>query len=69
MQLDPRDAQYALDEGQMAAEELRVRLGLEESKEFRVDDVPEVEAAKLALELAEKNYRRAESCRSRTPSP
>ena len=28
---------------------LRVRLGLDESKEFRVEDVPEVEAAKLAL--------------------
>ncbi len=31
-----------------------MRLGLDESKEFRVDDVPEVEAAKLALELAER---------------
>ena len=60
VQLDPRDAQYALDEGQSAAEELRVRLGLDESKEFDVDEVPEVEAAKLALELAEKNYHRAE---------
>ena len=61
VQLDPRDAQYALDEGQNAAEELRVRLGLDESKEFHVDNVPEVEAAKLAMQLAEQNYRRAES--------
>ena len=50
VQIDPRDSQYALDEAVLAAEELRVRLGLDEAKEFRVDDVPEVEAAKLALQ-------------------
>ena len=61
VQLDPRDSQYALDEGQMAAEQLRVRLGLDEGKKFRVEEVPEVEAASLAFQLAEKNYRRAES--------
>ncbi len=60
VQLDPRDARYALDDGENTVEELRVRLGLKESKEFRAEDVPEVQAAKLASELAEKNYRRAE---------
>ena len=34
LQIDPRDAQNALDEGLNAAEELRVRLGLDEAKEF-----------------------------------
>ncbi len=63
VQLDPRDAQYALDEGRMAAEELRVRLGLEGSNPFRVDEVPEVEAARLTMELAEKNHQRAETLR------
>ena len=61
IQIDPRDAQYALDEGEMAAQELRVRLGLDESKDFRVENVPEVQSAKLALELAERNYHRSES--------
>jgi RND family efflux transporter MFP subunit len=60
VQLDPRDAQYALDEGKIAEEELRVRLALEGSKEFRVEDVPEVQSARLAVELAEKNFHRAE---------
>jgi RND family efflux transporter MFP subunit len=61
IQLDPRDAQYALEEGILAAEQLRVRLGLEEGKKLRVDDVPEVEAARLAMLLAEKNHKRAEN--------
>ncbi len=61
VQLDPRDDQYALDEGQNAVEELRVRLGLDEAKEFDVDKVPEVQSARLALQLAEQNYHRAES--------
>jgi RND family efflux transporter MFP subunit len=61
LQIDPRDAQYALDEGEMAAQELRVRLGLDESKEFHAEDVPEVQAAKLALDLADRTYRRSEN--------
>jgi membrane fusion protein (multidrug efflux system) len=61
LQIDPRDAQNALDEGINAAEELRVRLGLDESKEFCVDEVPEVEAAKVARDLAERTYHRAEN--------
>ena len=61
LQIDPRDAQNALDEGLSAAEELRVRLGLDESKEFRVDDVPEVEAAKVAMDLAERTFHRSEN--------
>jgi multidrug resistance efflux pump len=60
VQLDSRDAQYALDEGVEAVEQLRVRLGLDEAKEFRVDAVPEVEAAKLALDLAQRTLRRCE---------
>jgi membrane fusion protein (multidrug efflux system) len=65
VQLDPRDNQYALDEGQNAVEELRVRLGLDEAKDFHVEKVPEVESATLALQLAERNYRRAESLMKR----
>jgi membrane fusion protein (multidrug efflux system) len=34
---------------------------LDESKEFHVDAIPEVESAKLAMLLAERNYRRGES--------
>ena len=61
LQIDPRDAQNALDEGINAAEELRERLGLDEAKEFRVDDVPEVEAAKVAMDLAERCFHRSET--------
>ena len=61
VQLDPRDAQYALDEGQNAMEELRARLGLDENKELRIEDIPEVQATKLALELAERTFKRSES--------
>ena len=63
VQLDPRDAQYALDESVAALEQLRVRLGLDEVKEFDVNKVPEVESARLALELAEKTFRRDELLR------
>ena len=63
VQLDSRDAQYALDEGLEAAEQLRVRLGLDEAKEFRLEDVPEVEGAKLTLELAQRIFKRDESLR------
>ena len=58
VQIDPRDAQNALDEGMNAAEELRERLGLDESKDFCVDEVPEVEAAKVAMDLAERTFHR-----------
>jgi membrane fusion protein (multidrug efflux system) len=63
VQIDPRDSQYALDEAVLAAEQLRVRLGLEGAKKFRAEDVPEVQSAKLALQLAEKNYNRGETLR------
>jgi membrane fusion protein (multidrug efflux system) len=65
VELDPRDYQNALDEGQCAAEELRVRLGLDETAEFDVNKVPEVESAKLAMQLAESNYRRSEQLRKK----
>jgi membrane fusion protein, multidrug efflux system len=61
VQIDPRDAQNALDEGINVTEELRVRLGLDEAKEFRVEDVPEVAAAKITMDLAERCFHRAES--------
>ena len=61
VQIDPRDAQNALEEGMNIVEELRVRLGLDESQEFRVDEVPEVEAAKLAMDMAERTFRRSEA--------
>jgi len=60
VQIDPRDAQNALAEGMNAAEELRVRLDLDEGQQFRVDDVPEVAAAKIAMDLAEKTLHRDE---------
>jgi membrane fusion protein, multidrug efflux system len=61
VQIDPRDAQNALNEGSSVADELRIRLGLDEAKEFNVDKVPEVEAAKVAMDLAERTYHRAEN--------
>ena len=61
IQLDARDAQNAQAEGEMAVEELRVRLDLDESKEFHAENVPEVQSAKLALELAERMFHRSES--------
>ena len=61
VQLDPRAAQYALDEGQNAAEELRARLGLDEMKDFDINKIPEIEAARLAVELAEHNFKRSEA--------
>lgn len=63
VQIDPRDAKNALDEGINAAEELRERLGLDEAKEFCVDEVPEVEAAKVARDLADRTLRRADALR------
>jgi membrane fusion protein, multidrug efflux system len=65
VQIDPRDAQNALEEGLNTAEELRVRLGLDEAKEFRVDDVPEVEAAKVAMDLAERCFHRSEDLKNK----
>ena len=55
VQLDPRDAQNALDEGLNAAEELRVRLGLDESQGVRHRRDSRGQAAKLALDLAEND--------------
>jgi membrane fusion protein (multidrug efflux system) len=63
VQIDPRDAAYALEEGKLAAEQLRERLGLEEGKPFKLEQFPEIEAARLALELAERNYHRQEALR------
>lgn len=62
VRLDPTDAQNALAEGLAAIEELRVRLGLDQNgeKPFDPNSLPEVKAAKLAVELAKANDRRAD---------
>jgi membrane fusion protein, multidrug efflux system len=57
--LDPTDANNQLAEGEAAAEELKVRLGLDRAKDgWKVDDQPEVQAAKAAMDLAAANYAR-----------
>lgn len=57
--LDPRDKENSLAEGQAAAEELRVQLGLKSANEpFDVAARPEVKRAKAALELQESTHRR-----------
>jgi RND family efflux transporter MFP subunit len=61
IQIDPRDAQNSLEEGLNAVEELRVRLGLEEGKEFNVDEIPEVAAAKITMDWAERTFHRSEN--------
>ena len=57
--LDARDKDNALAEGTAAAEELRAQLGLKSADApFNVEDRPEVQRAKAALELAESTHRR-----------
>ncbi len=57
--LDARDKENALAEGTAAAEELRAQLGLKSADApFNVEQRPEVERAKAALELAESTHRR-----------
>ncbi|MCX7012684.1 MAG: efflux RND transporter periplasmic adaptor subunit [Candidatus Sumerlaeota bacterium] len=57
--LDATDAENDLAEGEAAAEELRVRLGLDQAKDdWSVEDQPEVQAAKAAVDLAIANFQR-----------
>lgn len=62
LQLDPVDARNSLAEGEAAAAELRVRLGLKEgdSAPFVAEEMPEVKAVKASLDLAELNFKRFE---------
>ncbi len=62
LQVDPADVKNVLDEGVAAVEELKVRLGLKDSKEpYDVENQPEVKMAKAALELTEVNFKRYEN--------
>jgi RND family efflux transporter MFP subunit len=59
IQVDPIDMQNMLDEGLAGVQELKVRLGLTDSKEpYNVENQPEVKMAKSALELADVNFKR-----------
>ncbi|HBF33880.1 TPA: hypothetical protein DDW35_04895 [Candidatus Sumerlaeota bacterium] len=58
-QLDPTDAQNALDEGTATAEELKLRLGLNDKETtYKPENQPEVQSAKAALDLAAVNHKR-----------
>ncbi len=59
VQLDPTDARNSLAEGQAAAEELRVKLGLKkETDPFDPKNMPDVKVVKAQLDLAERNLQR-----------
>jgi RND family efflux transporter MFP subunit len=60
VQIDPTDAKNKLAEGQAMIEELKARLGLDETTEtFVPEDQPEVRLAKASADLAASNLRRA----------
>ncbi len=63
VQLDATDAKNKLAEGTASAEELKVRLGLDDfsPKVYDPEKQPEVKAAKASLTLSEANYRRYSS--------
>lgn len=63
VQLDATDAKNKLAEGTASAEELKVRLGLDDSspKDYDPEKQPEVKAAKASLTLSEANYKRYSS--------
>lgn len=57
--LDPIDLQNALNEGIAAAEEIRVRLGMQPGQaDFRPEDQPEVQQAASKLDLARTSHNR-----------
>jgi RND family efflux transporter MFP subunit len=59
VQIDPADARNKLAEGEALVEELRTRLGLDETPEpFRPENQPEVKMAKAAWQLAELSLKR-----------
>jgi RND family efflux transporter MFP subunit len=60
VQIDPTDAKNKLAEGQAMLDELRARLGIDETtKDFNPEDEPEVRLAKASVDLAASNLRRA----------
>lgn len=75
VKLDPTDAQNALNEALAAVQELLVRLGVDNPSrsvtieellnfntlmgKFNVNELPEVKAAKLAVDLESANFKRA----------
>ena len=60
VQIDPTDAKNKLAEGQAMIDELKARLGIEETFEkFVPEDEPEVRLAKASADLAASNFRRA----------
>ena len=63
VQLDPTDAQNRLNEGLALADELRMKLGIEENPSdgaaFNPLEQPEVKLAKTALNLAETKLKRS----------
>ncbi len=63
VQLDATDAKNKLAEGTASAEELKVRLGLNDfsPKDYDPEKQPEVKAAKASLTLSEANYKRYSS--------
>jgi RND family efflux transporter MFP subunit len=63
VQLDATDAKNKLAEGTASAEELKVRLGLDDfsPKVYDPEKQPEVKAAKASLTLSEANYKRYSS--------
>jgi RND family efflux transporter MFP subunit len=60
VQIDPADAKNKLAEGQAMVDELKARLGIDETTEnFVPEDEPEVRLAKASAELAAANLKRA----------
>lgn len=60
VQIDPTDAKNKLAEGQAMVDELKARLGIDDTTEnFVPEDEPEVRVAKASAELAAANLKRA----------
>src|SRR5262245_51256928 len=53
-------AQAQLDQAKATLEQNRAKIGLRPGQKFNPDNVPEVAAARAALDLAEKNLKRSE---------
>jgi RND family efflux transporter MFP subunit len=66
VQIDPTDAKNKLAEGQAMVDELKARLGIDETTEhFDPEDEPEVRVAKASAELAAANLRRSNDAYAR----
>src|ERR1041385_431513 len=55
-----QQAQAQLDQAKATLEQNRARIGLRAGQKFNPENVPEVAAARAALDLAEKNLKRSE---------